>query len=65
VHELHKEISDKIAQNNAHYKLQANVRKRLKTFNVSDFVMVRIRSEQFLLGPLRSYMLVVLVHFKS
>jgi len=34
VHELHKETSGKIVQNNTNYKLRADVRKRLKTFNV-------------------------------
>ena len=37
-HELHKKISDKIARNNANYELRADVRKRLKTFNVGDVV---------------------------
>ena len=47
MHELHKEINDRIAQNNTNYKLQGGVRKRLKTFNVGDFVMVRICPERF------------------
>ena len=38
--ELHKEIIDRIAQDNANYKLQVVVRKRL-TSNVGDFVMVK------------------------
>ena len=42
VHDLHKEVIDKIAQSNASYKLRAGVRKRLKIFNVGDYVMVRI-----------------------
>ena len=53
MHELHKEINDKIAQNNANYKLRADVRKRLKLFNVGDFVIVRIRLEQFLSGTVK------------
>ena len=40
MHELHKEISDRIIQNNTNCKLRDNVKKRLKTFNVGDFVMV-------------------------
>ena len=36
MHEVHKKISDRIAQNNVHYKLRADVRIRLKTFNVGD-----------------------------
>ena len=47
VHELYKEISDWIAQSNTNYKLRSDVRKRLILFNVSVFVMVRIRPEQF------------------
>ena len=39
VHELHKEISDMIAHNNANYKLWADVRKKLKTFIACHFVM--------------------------
>jgi len=40
VHDIHKKINDKIAQSNVNYKLQAEVIKRLKTFNVSDYVMI-------------------------
>ena len=36
VHELHKEISDKIALNNSNYELRADIRNKLKTFNVGD-----------------------------
>jgi len=38
---------DKIAQNNVNNKLRADIRKRFKTFNVFDRVMVQIRLEQF------------------
>jgi len=34
VHKLHKKISDKIARNNANYELRADVKDKLKTFNV-------------------------------
>ena len=34
VHKLHKEINDKIAQNNANYKLRIEIWKWFKTFNV-------------------------------
>ena len=47
VHDLHKKVMDKIAQSNTNYKLQAYVRKRLKTFSVGDHVMVQIRLERF------------------
>jgi len=50
VHDLHKEVMDKIVQSNANYKLRANVRKRLKISNVGDYVMVLIRPKWFPLG---------------
>jgi len=50
VHELHEKINNKVAQNNANYKLRADVRNKLKTFNVGD---------------VKSCMLVVLIYFKS
>jgi len=36
VHKLHKEINDKMAKNNANYKLWIDIRKRFKTFNVGN-----------------------------
>ena len=36
VHELHEKINDKVAQNNANYMLRADVKNKLKTFNVCD-----------------------------
>ena len=33
---LRKEINDNIAQNNANYKVEIDIRKRFKTFNVGD-----------------------------
>ena len=47
MHELHKEISGRSVQSNANYKLQVDVGKIFKTFNVGDFVIVWIRPEQF------------------
>ena len=47
VHDLHKEIMDKIAQSSANYKLRNDVRKKLKTFNVGEHVMVQIRPKRF------------------
>jgi len=38
VHELHIEVSDRIAQNNANYKLWADISKRFKNFNVGDVI---------------------------
>jgi len=50
VHDLYKEIIDKIGQSKTNYKLRADVRKDLKTSNVGDQVIVRIRTEWFLPG---------------
>ena len=41
VRDLHKKVMDKIVQSNTNYKLRADIRKRLKTFNVGDYMMVR------------------------
>ena len=43
---LHEEIREKIMKNNADYKASADLHRRL-TFNVSDYVMVRMRPEWF------------------
>jgi len=53
MHELHKIINDKIKQNNFNYKLKADVRRKLKTFDIGDLVMVRIRSEWFPPGTVK------------
>jgi len=47
VHKPHKEISDEIEQNNANYKLRVDIRKKYKTFNVGDYMMVRICPKRF------------------
>ena len=36
MHELHEEISNKVAQNNANYTLRTDVWNKLKTFNNGD-----------------------------
>jgi hypothetical protein len=53
IHDLHKEISNRIAQNNTNYKIRADLRRRFKEFNVGDFVMVRIRPERFPPGTVK------------
>lgn len=53
MHKLHKEICDKIEHNNVNYKLRADLRMKFKTFNVGDFVMIRICSERFPLGTFK------------
>ncbi|KAI0505091.1 hypothetical protein KFK09_016048 [Dendrobium nobile] len=45
LHELHKEIAQQIERNNNEYKLHADLKRRFKTFEVGDSVMVRIRPE--------------------
>ena len=40
-------INDKIVQSNANYKLRVDVKKHVITFNVGDYVMIRIRPERF------------------
>ena len=47
VQDLYKEVMKKIAQSNANYKRLADIRKRLKIFNVGDHVMVCIHSMVF------------------
>ena len=53
MHELHKEINDKIEQSNLGYKLRADVRKKFKTFNVGDLVMAWICPELFSPGTIK------------
>ena len=53
MHELHKVISDKIKQCNFDYKLEADARRKFKTFYVGHLVMVRIRSERFPPGTVK------------
>jgi len=36
MHKLHKELNDKVAQNNANYKLRIDIRKQFKTLNVGN-----------------------------
>ena len=46
IHNLHAEIRRKISLSNEEYKLAADVYQRYKEFNVSEYVMVRIRPER-------------------
>ena len=48
---LHEKIKEKIMKNNADYKVSADFHRRLRTFNVGDYVMVRMRPKQFLQEP--------------
>ena len=45
MHELHQETSVRIEYSNINYKLGADVGKKFKTFNVGNYVMIRIRPE--------------------
>ncbi|PKU74568.1 hypothetical protein MA16_Dca003771 [Dendrobium catenatum] len=53
LHELHKDIAQQIEKNNQEYKLHADLKRRFKTFEVGDFVMVRIRPERFPPGTVK------------
>jgi len=47
MHKLHKKISNKNKWSNVKPTLRADSRKIFKTFNVGDYVMVRIYLKQF------------------
>ena len=53
LHELHKEINNKINQSNAAYKVRADLHRKVKRFEVGDYVIVRIRSERFPPGTVK------------
>ena len=46
IHDLHAEIRRKISLGNEEYKLVADVNRRSKELNVSEYVMVCIRPER-------------------
>ena len=60
MHKLYKETSEEIEQSNVNYKLRADIRKKFKTFNIDDYVMIQIRLKQFPLELLKSCIPVVL-----
>jgi len=53
VHKLHREISDENKWSNVEHTLRADSRKIFKTFNVDDYVMVRIYLKQFPSGTVK------------
>jgi len=53
IHALHKKIRKKIMKNNVNYKASADLHRKLKTFNVRDYVMVCLRPEQFPTGTVK------------
>ena len=50
---LHEGIREKIMKNNADYKASADLHHRLRTFNVRDYMMVRMRPERFPPGTVK------------
>ena len=54
IHELHKKISNKIQKSNPQYKSYADMHRRHLECNVSDYIMIWIRSERFYLELLRN-----------
>uniref|UniRef100_A0A2N9HNF0 RNA-directed DNA polymerase n=1 Tax=Fagus sylvatica TaxID=28930 RepID=A0A2N9HNF0_FAGSY len=53
VHDLHKDISNRIHSSNTRYKVQADSRRRHLEFAVGDYVMIRIRPERFPSGTVK------------
>ena len=47
------EIREKIMKNNDDYKASANLYRRLRIFNVGDYVIVRMRLERFPPGSVK------------
>jgi hypothetical protein len=53
VHNLHKDISNRIHLSNTRYKVQADSRRRHLEFVVGDYVMIRIRPKRFPSGTVK------------
>uniref|UniRef100_A0A2N9IC59 Reverse transcriptase n=1 Tax=Fagus sylvatica TaxID=28930 RepID=A0A2N9IC59_FAGSY len=53
VHDLHKDISNRIHSSKTRYKVQADSRRRHLEFAVGDYVMIRIRPERFPSGTVK------------
>ena len=53
MHKLHKEISNENKQNNVKPILRTHNRKIFRTFNIGDYVVVRIYSKRFSLGTVK------------
>ncbi|KAI0507337.1 hypothetical protein KFK09_013459 [Dendrobium nobile] len=53
MHELHKEIARQIKKSNNDYKLYANLKRKFKTFEVGESMMVQIRLEWFPQGTIK------------
>jgi len=46
-HNLHKEVMNKIAQNNANYDIRIDIRKLFKTFNIGDVILLACSTDPF------------------
>ena len=53
IHALHEKIRDKIMKNNVDYKAFADLHRRLRIFNIGDYVMVRPTPERFSPGTVK------------
>ena len=53
IHALREEIREKTMKNNVDYKASMDLHRRLRTFNVGDYVMVRMRPGQFSPGTVK------------
>ena len=53
LHDLHHEIRNKIQARNFQYKIHADIRRRHMEFQVGDYVMIRVRPEQFPFGAVK------------
>jgi hypothetical protein len=53
VHDLHKDISNRIHSSNTRYKVQVDCCRRHLEFAVGDYVMIRIRPERFPSGTVK------------
>ena len=53
VHDLHNEIRKNIQASNSQYKIHADTHRRHAEFQVGDYVMIRIRPEQFPSGTVK------------
>ena len=64
MHKLYKKISDEIEQINTNYKLRVHIRKKFKSFNVGDYIIVQIRPKRFSPGTVKKLHARNARHFK-
>jgi len=46
-HGLHKEVMDKIVQNNTNYEIRIDIRKLFKTFSIGDLILLVCSTDSF------------------